>query len=129
MLFLTWGSYSQSGLALIFKTAGDLGNIRAMESIDRLPNNLRHYQKWNPHEKNTSELWCGSPSNSEYEQIKTVLKIKALCQKKHTSQDHLKNTKLYSLVFNDPYISCTYFVAAPWRLWDALESPVNCRNR
>ena len=51
MFFLPWGSYSQSGLALIFKTAGDLCNIRAMESIDRVPKHLRHYQKWIPHEE------------------------------------------------------------------------------
>ena len=31
--------------------AGDLCNIRAMESIDRVPKHLRHYQKWIPHEK------------------------------------------------------------------------------
>ena len=31
--------------------AGDLWNIRAMESIDRVPKHLRHYQKWIPHEK------------------------------------------------------------------------------
>ena len=46
MHFLARGSYSQSGLALIFKTADDLWNIRAMESIDRVPKNLRHYQKY-----------------------------------------------------------------------------------
>ena len=26
-------------------------NIGAMESIDRVPRHLRHYQKWFPHEK------------------------------------------------------------------------------
>ena len=29
----------------------DPWNIRAMESIDRVPKHLRHYQKWVPHEE------------------------------------------------------------------------------
>ena len=33
------------------KILGQPCNIRAMESIDRVPKHLRHYQKWIPHEK------------------------------------------------------------------------------
>ena len=42
----------------ISEIRGQPCNIRVMESIDRVPKHLRHYQKWIPHEK--IHRSCGS---------------------------------------------------------------------
>ena len=67
--------------------------IRSMKSIDRVPKQSRHYQKWIPHDKIRRS--CGAvvllAHNSR--RARAFWKSKLHCKKKYNSQAPLKNKR------------------------------------